>query len=132
MAIHMVKDIKDGKLFWKGRLIGTETWIDANVIIRNQAPQKNWQKRREKCTKKQRPENRSCAFPPLRVAECCWVLSSFYEVNPKDISDALPKFTTASAWKRKKNRLSSKRSGITPKRAPASSAYSGACESESA
>ncbi|WP_260441116.1 hypothetical protein [Parageobacillus thermoglucosidasius] len=69
---------------------------------------------------------------PLRVAECCWVLSSFYEVNPKDISDALPKFTTASARKRKKNRLSSKRSGITPKRAPASSAYSGACESESA
>lgn len=32
---------------------------------------------------------------PLVVAECCWVLASFYEADPKDISDALIKFTNS-------------------------------------
>jgi predicted nucleic acid-binding protein len=30
---------------------------------------------------------------PLVVAECCWVLASFYKAEPSDISDVLLKFT---------------------------------------
>lgn len=31
----------------------------------------------------------------LVIAECCWVLVSFYEADHKDISDALLKFTNS-------------------------------------
>ncbi|MCZ0755169.1 PIN domain-containing protein [Anoxybacillus sp. J5B_2022] len=71
-------------------------WIDTNVIIRiiTGDPTELAEEVGEMIQKVEDGEL-ILRLTPLVVAECCWVLASFYEADPKDISDALIKFTNS-------------------------------------
>jgi predicted nucleic acid-binding protein len=73
-----------------------KVWIDTNVIIRiiTGEPEELAEEVGEMLQKVEAGEL-ILRVTPLVVAECCWVLASFYEAAPKDISDALLKFTNS-------------------------------------
>ncbi|GGJ80375.1 putative nucleic acid-binding protein [Anoxybacillus voinovskiensis] len=71
-------------------------WIDTNVITRiiTGDPKALAEEVGEMLQKVEAGEL-ILRLTPLVIAECCWVLASFYEADPKDISDALLKFTNS-------------------------------------
>jgi len=76
--------------------LARKLWIDTNVIIRiiTGDPTELAEEVGEMIQKVEDGEL-ILRLTPLVVAECCWVLASFYEADPKDISDALIKFTNS-------------------------------------
>ncbi len=71
-------------------------WLDTNVIIRiiTGDPKEMAQEAEDLILKVELGEL-VLRLSAIVVAECCWVLESFYEAQPTDISDALLKFTNA-------------------------------------
>ncbi|MFZ3102702.1 MAG: PIN domain-containing protein [Desulfitobacteriaceae bacterium] len=71
-------------------------WLDTNVIIRiiTGDPQEMAQGAEDLILKVEMGEL-GLRLSAIVVAECCWVLESFYEAQPADISEALLKFTNA-------------------------------------
>ncbi|KJS49581.1 PIN domain-containing protein [Desulfosporosinus sp. BICA1-9] len=71
-------------------------WLDTNVIIRiiTGDPQEMAQEAEDMILKVEMGEL-VLRLSAIVVAECCWVLESFYEAQPTDISDTLLKFTNA-------------------------------------
>lgn len=69
-------------------------WIDTNVIIQiiTGDPIELAEEAGEMIQKVEAGEL-ILRLTPLVVAECCWVLASFYEAKSSDISDVLLKFT---------------------------------------
>jgi predicted nucleic acid-binding protein len=76
--------------------LARKLWIDTNVIIRiiTGDPKALAEEVGEMLQKVESGEL-ILRLTPLVIAECCWVLASFYEADPKDISDALLKFTNS-------------------------------------
>lgn len=71
-------------------------WIDTNVIIRIiTGDPKTLAEEVGEMLQKVEAGELILRLTPLVIAECCWVLASFYEADPKDISDALLKFTNS-------------------------------------
>jgi len=74
--------------------LARKLWIDSNVIIRIiTGDPKDLAEEAEEMIHKVEAGELILRLTPLVVAECCWVLASFYEAEPNDISDALLKFT---------------------------------------
>ena len=71
-------------------------WLDTNVIIRiiTGDPQEMAQEAEDLIVKVEMGEL-VLRLSAIVVAECCWVLESFYEAQPTDITDTLLKFTNA-------------------------------------
>lgn len=71
-------------------------WLDTNVIIRiiTGDPKELAQEAGDMILKVEMGEL-VLRLSAIVVAECCWVLESFYEALPADIADALLKFTNA-------------------------------------
>ncbi|MHB1406377.1 MAG: PIN domain-containing protein [Desulfitobacteriaceae bacterium] len=71
-------------------------WADTNVIIRiiTGDPAAMAQEAEEMIQKVEKGDL-VLRLSVLVVAECCWVLESYYEAQALDISDALLKFTNA-------------------------------------
>lgn len=71
-------------------------WIDTNVIIRIiTGDPKDLAEEAEEMIQKVEAGELVLRLTPLVVAECCWVLASFYEADPADIGEALIKFTNS-------------------------------------
>lgn len=69
-------------------------WLDTNVIIRIiTGDPRELADEAEKMIQKVEGGELILRLTPLVIAECCWVLSSYYEADPEDISEALFKFT---------------------------------------
>lgn len=71
-------------------------WVDTNVIIRIiTGDPKAMAQEAEEMIQKVEKGKLVLRLSALVVAECCWLLESYYEARPQDISDALLKFTNA-------------------------------------
>jgi len=76
--------------------LARKLWIDTNVIIRIiTGDPKTLAEEVGEMLQKVEAGELILRLTPLVIAECCWVLASFYEADPKDISDALLKFTNS-------------------------------------
>ncbi|EGW41166.1 pilT domain protein [Desulfosporosinus sp. OT] len=70
--------------------------MDTNVIIRIiTGDPKELAQEAEEMIRKVEMGELVLRLSALVVAECCWVLESFYEAHPSDIADVLLKFTNA-------------------------------------
>jgi predicted nucleic-acid-binding protein len=77
--------------------LARKLWLDTNVIIRIiTGDPKEMALEAEDMIHKVEKGELVLRLSALVVAECCWILESFYEVQSKDISVALLKFTNAS------------------------------------
>lgn len=71
-------------------------WLDTNVIVRIITGDPiEMAREAEDMIQKVEMGELILRVSSVVVAECCWVLESFYEAHPPEIADALLKFTNA-------------------------------------